>query len=356
MGSSDTIKLIPNRIQLKTGGEGLLNLVNLSDTRVHWDMSWPSSKLSLSPGSGILEPRCEAVVCVEAVEGGPSWKGQIQVYTDNSVLNVDVNISGGVQSSQAKPSQIMVNHKQVDFNMTGLGQTSHNSLSITNTAGCLLQWRAVMEPSFFSIAQSAGLLNPGQSVNIGLMFKPGAPGPHNATLTLSSVSVRGGQETGVPSSTQTPVTVMLSGSGVQGKLDAQPPASKTRPIMGGKKPNSGTVTLEKDVVVFPVVKVGELSIAKVKIENRSGSDKIVEILPLPSNSPFKTVHSVVEVKNRCFSTIPVHFQPGPRENTVQVSCAGGRGPFSWQLFKARHCNLRYGFVFHITIDLIRNLL
>ena len=43
---------------------------------------------------GILEARCEAVVCVEAVEGGPSWKGQIQVYTDNSVLNVDVNISG----------------------------------------------------------------------------------------------------------------------------------------------------------------------------------------------------------------------------------------------------------------------
>ena len=130
-------------------------------------------------------------------------------------MGFDSLILGGVQSSQAKPSQIMVNHKQVEFNMTGLGQTSHNSLSITNTAGCLLQWRAVMEPSFFSIAQSAGLLNPGQSVNIGLMFKPAAAGQHNATLTLSSVSVRGGQETGVPSSAQTPVTVMLSGSGAQ---------------------------------------------------------------------------------------------------------------------------------------------
>ena len=108
---------------------------------------------------------------------------------------------------------------------------------------------------------------------------------------------------------------------LQGKVDAQPPASKTRPMMGGKKPNSGTVTLEKDVVVFPVVKVGELSIAKVKIENRSGSDKIVEILPLPSNSPFKTVHSVVEVKNRCFSTIPVHFQPRTAgEHSASVMC------------------------------------
>ena len=55
---------------------------------------------------------------------------------------------------------------------------------------------------------------------------------------------------------------------MKGKSDVQPPASKTRPMVGGKKPNSGTVTLEKDVVVFPSIKVGEVSIAKVKIENK----------------------------------------------------------------------------------------
>ena len=108
---------------------------------------------------------------------------------------------------------------------------------------------------------------------------------------------------------------------MKGKSDVQPPASKTRPMVGGKKPNSGTVTLEKDVVVFPSIKVGEVSIAKVKIENRSGSDKIVEILPLPATSPFRTVHSVVEVKNRCFSTIPVHFQPkSAGEHSASVMC------------------------------------
>ena len=37
-----------------------------------------------------------------------------------------------------------------------------------------------------------------------------------------------------------------------------------------------------------------------KIENRSGEDKVVEILPLPSQSSFQTVQSVVEVKNRNF--------------------------------------------------------
>ena len=48
---------------------------------------------------------------------------------------------------------------------------------------------------------------------------------------------------------------------------------------------------------------------QVKIKNRSGSDQAVEILPLPSASPFKTVHSVLEVKNQCYCTVPVQFRP-----------------------------------------------
>ena len=50
--NKDTIKIVPDRINLKSGGECLLRLINLSNTKVHWDMSWPSSRLSLNPGSG----------------------------------------------------------------------------------------------------------------------------------------------------------------------------------------------------------------------------------------------------------------------------------------------------------------
>ena len=46
-----------------------------------------------------------------------------------------------------------------------------------------------------------------------------------------------------------------------------------------------------------------------KIKNRSGSDQAVQILPLSSASPFKTVHSVLEVKNQCYCTVPVQFRP-----------------------------------------------
>ena len=50
--NSADLKITPDRIQLKAGGECLLRLANLSHSKVHWDMSWPSSKLNINPGSG----------------------------------------------------------------------------------------------------------------------------------------------------------------------------------------------------------------------------------------------------------------------------------------------------------------
>jgi len=141
--NKDTIKIVPDRINLKSGGECLLRLINLSNTKV-------------------------------------------QVYTDNSVINVDVHLSGD-QQSQQRTSQIIVNQKQLEFPETMLGQSRNSSLTITNTSGGLVQWRAVMEPSFFSISQSAGLLNPSQSVTLGVVFKPAASGDHTAVMSLSSL-------------------------------------------------------------------------------------------------------------------------------------------------------------------------
>ena len=258
--SAADIKITPDRIQLKAGGECLLRLANLTHSKVHWDMSWPSSRLSINPGSGILEAGSEAMVCVEAVKGGQSWRGQVQVYTDNSVLSVNVILSGGEVASQTSRSKISVSSKAVSFPSTSPGLSANSSLSLTNTSPGLVQWRAVMEPSFFSIAQSSGLLNPGQSVQLGLTFKPAAAGQHSASLAISSVPVRGGHEAGASLPSQTPVTVSLSGV-------ASPPKevsfySKALPT-SGRKPGTGTVSLDKDVITFQSVKIGAASIAKV---------------------------------------------------------------------------------------------
>ena len=210
--------------------------------------------------SGILEAGSEAMVCVEAAKGGQSWRGQVQVYTDNSVLSVNVILAGGEAATQSPRSQISVSSKAVSFPATQPGLAANSSLSLSNTSPGLVQWRAVMEPSFFSIAQSSGLLNPGQSVKLGLTFKPAAPGQHSASLAISSVPVRGGLEAAsLPS--QAPVTVSLSGMASAPTKDVSFP-SKALPT-SGRKPGTGTVSLENDVIMFQKVKIGAPSIAKV---------------------------------------------------------------------------------------------
>ena len=100
--SDGSIKVTPERLVLTAGEETLLRLTNLSMSEVHWDVAWPGSKLSLSPGSGLLAARGEAVVCVQAVPGCSGWRGQIQVYTDNNLLNIEVIISGRKHVSAIK--------------------------------------------------------------------------------------------------------------------------------------------------------------------------------------------------------------------------------------------------------------
>ena len=194
------------------------------------------------------------MVCVEAVKGSQSWRGQVQVYTDNSVLSLSVILSGGESASQ-----ISVSKKAVQFPPTCPGTSATSSLSLTNTQQSLVQWWAVMEPSFFSISQSSGLLNPAQSVQLGLTFKPAAVGQHSAALSLSHVAVRGGQEPGVMFSSQPPLTVRLSGMAAASKEVKF--NSKSLPTC--RKQGSGTVSLEKEIITFQRVKVGESTIAKV---------------------------------------------------------------------------------------------
>ena len=66
---------------------------------------------------------------------------------------------------------------------------------------------------------------------------------------------------------------------------------------------------------------------QVKIKNRSGSDQAVQILSLPSSSPFRIVHSLLEVKNQCYCTVPVQFRPmvmGEHTDYITLVWEGGR--------------------------------
>ena len=93
-----------------------------------------------------MEGGCEAVVCLEAVKDGGSWRGQVQVYTDNSVLNVEVSVSGDQQLSAARPGlgQVVVSRKAVEFSATPVGGTGTASLGLTNPTVCTIVTRSGM--------------------------------------------------------------------------------------------------------------------------------------------------------------------------------------------------------------------
>ena len=147
-----------------------------------------------------------------------------------------------------------------------LGQSSSGEVTITNPSQELVQWRALLQPSFFSLPLSSGILNPAQSVTVAVLYKPAALGSHQASLTISSQLVRGGKEAPGTSSTSTSNTVLL-----QAKCGRpEPPVSKAA------KPG-GTVSLERDLIVFPNTKVGEVSIAKVRLASLHLSSLIIPL-------------------------------------------------------------------------------
>ena len=154
----------------------------------------------------------------------------------------------------------MLSVKQLSMSSPRLGQSSSGEVTITNPSQDLVQWRAILQPSFFSLPLSSGILNPAQSVTVAVLYKPAALGSHQASLTISSQAVRGGKEGPVTSNTSN--TVLL-----------QAKCGRTEPPVSKAAKAGGTVSLERDLIVFPNTKVGEVSIAKVRLATSFYSDR-----------------------------------------------------------------------------------
>lgn len=307
------LQLHPPQVSLARGDECIVRLLNQGAASCHWDLSWPGQHLDISPSSGSLSPGGQAVLCIAAkIEhgNGPSqgaWKGQVSVYSDNEVAHLEVCVSPAPQQPL-----LLVTPRTIDLGSSVVGAASQGMLSLTNSSQQLIQWKGIVEPSFFSLPQSGGILNPGQAMNLPIHFKPAAPGIHKANLSLVSVPLRG-NSLDLPQTP--PITVSMSGTAITHtevstnivQAAKVPISSKTATVMSKK--SGGAVTLESEEIVFQDTKIGQLNISKVKIKNRSGCDQVLDIRPFEEKSPFRIGHTSVEVKNSCFTMLPVQFKP-----------------------------------------------
>jgi len=307
------LQLHPRQLTISRGSETVVRLLNKGESSVHWDLSWPGQHLDITPSSGCLSPESQAVLCISARHDhqGASlgaWKGQVSVYSDNEVVHLDVSITPGVQ----QPCLSVV-PKSLDIGSAVLGATVQGVLNLVNTSNQLVQWKGIVEPSFFSLPQPGGILNPSQSMNLPVHFKPAAPGVHLANLSLVSHPLRGnGQE----ASSTPPIIVTMRGTAIthsEVSTNVAKASSIVNPVKNtasvSARKTSGVVSLESDELVFQDTKLGHVSIGKVKIKNRSGCDHILDVCSFEEGSPFKVGHTSVEVKNSTFTMLPIQFKP-----------------------------------------------
>jgi len=346
---SSQLVISPRQVVLEGGSDGLLTLINRGVSTVHWDMSWPGASLSVQPPAGELCGGGQAMIVVTAESRAAvnGWTGNIQVYSDNNVSSVEVVVK---PVKQVKTVQVSVNPSNLDMGLAVVGQTISGVFKVINPSGELIQWKAALEPGMFSLPQTTGLLNPGQSVALAVTFSPTAAGAHVQSVLVNTYIFKGSS---VGKETCSPVLLSISGTGVSIpdtttslpapalRQSTEPTGSSTlaaswkgastmpRPRDQGKAKlpaRRGSISLEKELIEFPATRVGETSVAKIKIKNRRMEDQAVEILPLDPDKPFKTVHTVIEVKSQCYCTLPVQFKPtqaGQFTSKINMR-AGGR--------------------------------
>ena len=223
--------------------------------------------MQVHPSAGSLAPCGQAVLCVTALAGRPAWRGALQLYCDNSVDTLEVVVT---EAPSAAPPRLMAAPAAMELGLAVIGSTTTRTLTLTNPGATLVQWRANVQPSFFSLPLSCGLLNPGQGVGVAVHYRPGAPGTHAATLALTAAPVQGGDSSAPTLVTLRGEAVALSQAATGQARCRHPPSSSPppRPAPAAAKKLVGGVTLESRTIEFPDTRVGDTTVAKVRLSNR----------------------------------------------------------------------------------------
>ena len=194
--TTDTVKtisglqIIPNVVVLDQGSEVIVKILNVGSEIVHWDLNWPNSHLRCSPPAGQLARGGQAILLVNSradCQIGPQgWKGLVEIFSDHSVDNISV----AIKPKCSPVNSLLVNPSNLDFGHVALGCQDRRSLTLANPSPDLVQWKGCVDRPLFSLDQPSGLLNPGQSVNVSVTFRPVNPGPAQAVLDFMAHPVR----------------------------------------------------------------------------------------------------------------------------------------------------------------------
>ena len=186
------LQISPSVVSLDPGTESIVKISNLGSSIVHWDLSWSSEHLTCSPPAGQLAPRAQAILLISTRQDisldPQGWKGQVEIFSDHAVDTISVFI----KPANFPVHKLVVNPTLIEFGNVVVGSQDRRTVNLSNPTADLVQWRGCIEPSYFSLGQPNGLLNPTQTVCVPIIFKPEAPGATRAVLDFTLTPLRVG--------------------------------------------------------------------------------------------------------------------------------------------------------------------
>jgi hypothetical protein len=204
--------------------------------------------------------------------------GSISILSDAPGSPLRISLTG---TGTVFQPQVGINPTSVAFGNVGVSTSSSHNVTVTNSGNAALNiTSATASGAGFSLTGlSAQTINPGASVTFVAKFSPNSTGIVNGSISISS------------DAPDSPATIVLSGTGVQGQLTANPSSADFGTVVIGNN-NSQTINLTNGGSA--AISISEVSPAgpgfsisgmpTLPMTINAGSSKTFNVMFAPTNS------------------------------------------------------------------------
>jgi len=216
-------------ITISNGGHQSVSIVQITSSLPEFVVSGPALPLTLAPhGSAYFH-------AIFAPDAALTYNGTIAVTTNPQNGNVrTISVSGTGTAAQLAPSQTYLlspSASSLNFPATLVGTSSSQAISLANTGtGSVTISQISSTGAGFSVSGFSGsvTLAAGQSLSLSVNFSPATVGSVAGSLAVVSTA------------TNSPATIVLSGSGIQPQISVTPASTNFGNVILG---SAGTQTL-----------------------------------------------------------------------------------------------------------------
>ncbi|KAK3551397.1 hypothetical protein QTP70_016635 [Hemibagrus guttatus] len=347
-----------------------VQILNPSDRKLRFELSWPAHCLTITPQHGIIEPQSHLQILISP---NPSlatkssllpWSGQIYVQCDNQQkfirvqirqdLAMDISAAGSSSDRSLCPlppqaetpvgsglkvqcgsphTSVEIKNRTVVFPSTCSGESSECSVEVENHGEEVRWYLSSFAPPYvkgvegtgdvyratytaFRCERMSGMLGVKEKMQVPFTFLPRDGGDYAQFWDLECHPVTKPQQ-------KSRIRFQLCGTGIRAGVGMSRKEDcalvRTDVNVKGRKrvESSGSKTgmessrkglyAPQTLYMFPATRVGEVSTLKVNFRNNSCNTH--ELRFLSPSEPFYIKHSKYSLRTQHYINLPVQFKP-----------------------------------------------